>query len=63
MGLTLARADLGFDDKLKAVISSIRAGWNGKVGSRPLRAWVNATGWNTFATLTGTVGDPDHEQR
>jgi hypothetical protein len=54
-----ARADLGFDDEFKAVVTSVRGGWNGKAGSRPLRAWVNATYWDTFAEATGGVADPD----
>ena len=54
-----AQADLGFDDKFKAVITSIRGGWNGKAGARPLRAWASVTDWNTFATARGTVADPD----
>jgi hypothetical protein len=30
----LAQADLGFDNRFKAVITSIRGGWNGKAGAR-----------------------------
>jgi hypothetical protein len=55
----LAQADLGFDDRFKAVITSIRGGWNGKAGTRPLRLWASLTDWNTFATARGTVADPD----
>jgi hypothetical protein len=36
-----AKADLGFDERFKAVISSARAGWNGSADGRPLRAWAN----------------------
>jgi hypothetical protein len=54
-----ARADLGFDDRFKAVVTSIRAGWFGKMKDRPIRIWFNGTDWNTFATATGTVADPD----
>ena len=54
-----AQADLGFDDRFKAVVTSIRGGWNGKAGPRPLRAWASVTDWNTFATASGTVADPD----
>lgn len=54
-----AQADLGFDDRFKAVVASIRAGWNGQAGARPVRAWLSVTDWNTFATATGTVDDPD----
>jgi hypothetical protein len=53
------QADLGFNDRFKAVVTSIRGGWNGKAGSRPLRLWAAVTDWNTFATATGTVPDPD----
>ena len=57
--LNAARADLGFDDRFDAFITSLRAGWNGRAGTLPLRAWANATDWNTTATATGTVADPD----
>ena len=54
-----AQADLNFDETFKVVVSSIRGGWNGTAGSRPLRVWASAMDWNTFATATGTVTDPD----
>ena len=54
-----ARADLGFDDTFEAVVSSLRAGWNGEVAARPTRIWANATYWDTFATAKGSVADPD----
>jgi hypothetical protein len=54
-----AKADLGFDDRFKAVITSVRAGWNGEVGSRPLRSWLNVTYWDTFAVAKGSTADPD----
>jgi hypothetical protein len=54
-----AQADLGFDDRFKAVVTSLRGGWNGKAGERPLRAWVSVTDWNTFAVAKGTIDDPD----
>jgi len=54
-----ARADLGFDDRFQAVITSLRGGWHGKAGSRPIRSWLSATYWNTFAEAKGTVADPD----
>lgn len=52
-----ARADIGFDDRFKALVSSLRAGWHGTAGGRPLRIWTNATYWDTFATAKGTVDD------
>lgn len=54
-----AQADLGFDDRFHAVVTSLRSGWNGKVGERPLRVWGNATYWDTFATASGTLVDDD----
>ena len=57
--VNVAQADLGFDDRFKAVVTSIRGGWNGAAGKHPMQAWVSATDWNTFATATATVADPD----
>ena len=57
--LNVAKADLGFDDRFRAVVSSLRTGWNGRAGGRPMQAWANATYWNTYAEATGTVDDPD----
>jgi hypothetical protein len=59
LDINAARADLGFDDKFHAVVTSLRSGWHGKAGGRPVRVWANATYWDTFATASGTVEDPD----
>ena len=59
LDVNAARADLGFDDRFKAVVTSVRAGWNGRLGGRAARVWGNATYWDTFATAKGTVEDPD----
>jgi len=59
LDVNAARADLGFDNRFKAVVTSARAGWNGQLGGRPFRTWVNATYWDTFATAKGSVADPD----
>jgi hypothetical protein len=53
------KANLGFAEELEATIASARAGWHGSANSRPLRAWVNVTYWDTFATARSTVADPD----
>jgi hypothetical protein len=57
--VNLAQADLGFDNRFKAVVTSIRGGWNGRLGSKPFRTWASVTDWNTFATATSTLADPD----
>ena len=55
----MAQADLGFDDRFKVVVSSIRSGWHGRLGTRPFRLWASLTDWNTFGTQVGTIEDPD----
>jgi hypothetical protein len=57
--VNVARADLGFDDKFDAIVSSLRVGWNGKLGARPFRAWLNSTYWDTATVARGSVADPD----
>jgi hypothetical protein len=57
--LNAARADMGFSDRYKTFLPSLRVGWNGRLGSHPARAWLNGTYWDTTAVAKGTVGDPD----
>jgi hypothetical protein len=54
-----ARADLGFDDEFEAIVASLRLGWNGKAGAKPLRVWLNATHWDTAFEVKGSVADDD----
>jgi len=44
---------------LKAYITSLRVGWNGKVGTLPLRIWVNGIYWDTFTTAKGSFTDSE----
>lgn len=53
------QTELGFDDRFRALIASARAGWNGKVGSIPLRLWVGGAYWDTKNTAASTVDVPD----
>lgn len=57
--INAAQADLGFDDRLQATVVSTRAGWTGNDFGLPSQLWLGATYWDTFATPTGTVPDPD----
>ena len=54
-----AAANLGFDNRLKATIVTSRGGWTGLIRRRDTQLWLGATYWDTFATPTGTVPDPD----
>ena len=51
--------DLGFDDKFKALIGSVRVGWNGKILDTPSRFWVGAMYWDTQSTASSTIQVPD----
>ena len=57
--INVAKADIGFDDRFRAVVASARLGWIGEIDGRPWRVWSNATHWDTFATAKGTVTDSD----
>jgi hypothetical protein len=50
--------DLGFDDRFRAVIASARIGWNGMVGSVPLRLWAGGAYWDTKNTARATTDVP-----
>jgi len=54
-----AQADLGFNDALQATVVSARGGWIGSRRGLEVQTWLGATYWDTFATPTGTVADPD----
>ena len=53
------KADLGFDDDFTALIASVRAGWNGRMGDLPLQIWVGVGNWDTAATAKGHGELPD----
>jgi hypothetical protein len=48
-----SQSDLGFDDRFKAIIATIRAGYQGKLGDLPLQMWVGQGYWNTTNTAKG----------
>jgi hypothetical protein len=50
-----SQTDLGFDDSFRAVVASVRTGWNGKFGDVPTRLWVGGAYWDTANTASSTV--------
>jgi hypothetical protein len=52
---TFIQSDLGFDNKFKATIATLRAGYRGRIGMLPLQMWIGGGDWNTAATATGHV--------
>jgi hypothetical protein len=50
--------NLGFDDKFRAVVVSLRTGWNGKIHDVPVRIWTGAAYWDTANTASSTVTVP-----
>ena len=53
------QSDLGFDDKFKATIGTVRAGYRGKIGTLPLQMWFGVGSWDTAATAVGHADLPD----
>jgi len=56
--VSYTQTDMGFDDRFRALIASARVGWNGKVGTIPLRLWVGGAYWDTKNTAKSTVDVP-----
>lgn len=55
LDMTYIQSDLGFDNKFKATIATVRAGYRGRIRSLPLQMWLGAGDWDTAATATGHV--------
>jgi len=54
-----AQTDLGFDNPFRALIGTLRAGWNGALLGAPVRLWVGGSYWGTKGTAKATVDVPD----
>jgi hypothetical protein len=52
---TFIQSDLGFDDRFKATIATVRAGYRGRIGTLPLQIWLGAGDWDTAAIASGHV--------
>jgi hypothetical protein len=50
---TFIQSDLGFDDRFKATIATVRAGYRGRINTLPLQMWLGAGSWDTAATAKG----------
>ena len=48
-----AQTDIGFDNSFRAVVATIRSGWNGRVDNLPLQLWLGAGYWETRNTAQG----------
>lgn len=57
-----SQSDLGFDNDFTALIATVRAGWNGKLGKLPAQLWLGVGNWDTAATATGHAALPDGER-
>ena len=49
------QSDLGFDDRFKATIATVRAGYRGRIGKLPLQMWLGVGNWDTAAIAKGHV--------
>jgi hypothetical protein len=54
-----SQTDLGFDNPFRALIGTVRAGWNGEFLGVPTRLWVGGTYWGTSGTAKSTVSVPE----
>jgi hypothetical protein len=55
LDLNYSVSDLGFDDHFRALLISLRTGWNGKIAQVPVRLWTGVEYWDTAATAASTV--------
>ena len=53
-----SQTEIGFDNPFRALIGTVRSGWNGKVLGIPLRLWVGGSYWGTKGTAKATVEVP-----
>lgn len=53
------QTDIGFDDRFKALVGTIRVGWNGKILDAPVRLWLGGMYWGTEGTASATVTVPN----
>jgi hypothetical protein len=51
----MREADLGFDKAFSALIATVPAGWNGRLGAVPLQLRLGVGNWDAAATATGHV--------
>jgi len=54
-----SQTDIGFDDRFRALIGSVRTGWNGKILDVPTRFWVGGMYWGTRSTAKATIDVPN----
>jgi hypothetical protein len=48
-----SQTDIGFDDSFRAITASIRAGFQGKVGTLPVQFWTGGAYWDTNNVAKG----------
>ncbi len=53
-----SQTDMGFDDRFRAIIATVRTGYQGKLGEFPLQIWVGQGYWNTTNTAKGHADVP-----
>ena len=54
-----SQTDIGFDNPFRALIGTVRTGWNGALLGAPVRLWVGGSYWGTSGTAKATVNVPD----
>ena len=53
-----SKTDIGFDDSFRALTASVRAGFQGELGSVPAQIWTGAAYWDTANIAKGSTDVP-----
>jgi hypothetical protein len=54
-----SQTDIGFENPFRALIGTVRSGWNGALLGVPVRLWVGGSYRGTSGTAKATVDVPD----
>ena len=52
------QSDLGFDERFKGKIATVRTGYQGKLSGLPLQLWFGVGNWHTATTVSSSVEIP-----
>ena len=53
-----SQTDIGFSDRFRAIIATLRAGYRNTVANLPFQVWVGQGYWNTTNTAKGSTNVP-----
>jgi hypothetical protein len=54
----ITQTDIGFDDRFRAIVASLRAGYQGRIGDLSAQFWLGGSYWDTANTAKGHADVP-----